>query len=657
MRMNTAVMFSLVVLTSIANPLPTVGAISITSVGGVVRNSTDEGLSGLTFAGGTQYYAINDSGALLHPMTIVVDPGSGAISSHSFGSTVALIGIDTEGVAWDPSSAGVWVSDEWGATIKRFSTNGAHQASVTVPNVYASYRSNFSFEALSMRGDSLELWTANEEALYNASAGVDDGSLSTTSAGSVVRLQRFTRLSVHDAWSADGQWAFRTDSISGIPAFGSGSELSGVVDLCVLPDGTVLVLERELGGSFIPGFRSRIYEIDTGAATDVSAIASLSGATYTLVTKTLRWGQDFATDNYEGLCLGPRLNDGSVSLLMISDGDGGADDSLYALKLSGLSTRTLTVASDYGAPNPSGAPLRYTDGADIVCSVTSPVDDGLTRYTCTGWTLAGNSPAVGTTSTCAITLTNDATLTWNWEAGSLLESNSVPYHESFESYSDGYTMQATNGWVSDIATAATVSTNPSAIAALQSYAAPCGFPIKGEHNKVVMIDGIAANHIAGPVATRTWYDQMVQVFPGQYDPSIAAEGHAGIYWNTVNHPVIWNRDLPAGTNRWAEISDVTVAEGDWARITLELSYDTTDEVWGARYYRVWIDGTGISSSHAYTSSDGSGSAGGTWFPMPVGAAPTHISSSLLVANGAPSDDIVVTTSNPLSPRGTSIAIH
>ncbi len=414
MRIYIAYLFSLVFATSMASPSWTVAGISITGVGEVIRSSKNLGLSGITYAGGTQYYAINDSGALLHPMTIVVNPSSGRITSHSFADTVALIGFDTEGIAWDPSAPGLWVSDETGATIKLFSTAGTHLSSVDVPTIYSNYRNNFSLEALSIRGDLLELWTANEEALYKAATGVDDGPLSTTSAGSMCRLQRFTRLSVNDDWSANGQWAYRTDPISKIPAIGSGSERSGIADLCILPDGTVLVLERELGGSLFPGFRNRIYEINTSVATDVSAITSLNGASYTPVTKTLRWEKKFPFVNYEGICLGPRLNDGSLSLLMISDGDAPATDNLYSLKCSGLSAWTLTVESDHGAPNPFGTPLRYADGTTVNCSVVSPVIEGEIEYVCTGWSLTGNSPATGVNNTCTMTITNDAVLTWNW---------------------------------------------------------------------------------------------------------------------------------------------------------------------------------------------------------------------------------------------------
>ena len=36
--------------------------------------------------------------------------------------------------------------------------------------------------------------------------------------------------------------------------------------------------------------------------------------------------------NYEGMCLGPKLNDGRQTLILINDSQAGAGNSLYRLK-------------------------------------------------------------------------------------------------------------------------------------------------------------------------------------------------------------------------------------------------------------------------------------------------------------------------------------
>jgi hypothetical protein len=394
--------------------LPVDAAISISGVGTHSNPSgSNDGLSGICYAGGTQYYAVDDSDGLIQPATISINPSSGAITAASFDSAVTLGGSDLEGIAYNPANHSVWVSDETGATIKEYGlANANYLSSVAVPTIFASYRSNYSLESLTVRGDGLEMWTCNEEALYDTSPAVDDGSLSTDNNGSVVRLQRFTRNSVRGEWVADGQWAYLTESFEADSSFTS-AERSGVSDLCVLPDGTLLVLERKLGaGGATPSFENHIYEVDFTGATDVSAIPSLNGATYTRVTKTLRWSNNFGTSyNFEGLCMGPRLTDGSLSLMMIADGDS-LSKGLYSLKLSGLATRDLTVASAYGTPTPAGGPYRHVSGATVTNTVSeSTVFQGGNFYECTGWSATGHTPASGSGTTAVITLADDVELT------------------------------------------------------------------------------------------------------------------------------------------------------------------------------------------------------------------------------------------------------
>jgi len=113
-------------------------------------------------------------------------------------------------------------------------------------------------------------------------------------------------------------------------------ERSGVADVLVLPNGKLLVLERELGQvGMLPQFRSRIYEVDFTGATDVSALAGLQGQVYTPVGKALLWESYFLLDNFEGMTLGPELSSGDHSLLLISDNGSGLNQSLHALTLSG----------------------------------------------------------------------------------------------------------------------------------------------------------------------------------------------------------------------------------------------------------------------------------------------------------------------------------
>ena len=279
-------------------------------------------LSGLTHVEGDRYLAIGDTGRLLVPLAIAVDPATGAVTGVTAETPVVLAaGVDLEGIAWDPATASVWVSDETGPALRRHDpVSGALLETRAVPAPFASARANRSLESLARDPVTGALWTANEDAL------AVDGPIATVGAGSVVRLQRFDA-----AGAPDGQWAYPTDAIPGAPV--GGFETSGVVDLLVLPNGELLVMERSLSSLL---FQVRIYQVDVTGATDTSALAALEGAVFEPATKTLLWtsGPSAQAVNFEGLALGPRLDDGSYGLLLISDDAGSTSQALYPLRVT-----------------------------------------------------------------------------------------------------------------------------------------------------------------------------------------------------------------------------------------------------------------------------------------------------------------------------------
>jgi hypothetical protein len=317
----------------------TSAALSVTGVGAFSLPAGGTGaaeLSGITWAGGTQYYAVADSGAGLFPVSISINSTTGAITAATLSPKVTLAGgVDVEGVAYDAASNSVFVSDETGPAIRRHNlTTGALIANLTVPAIYANIRGNFGLESLTRNAAGV-MWTANEEALSV------DGPTSTfggtgTANGTWVRLQKFDA-----ALAPAGQWAYRTDSIRA-DAVGITRERSGVSDLLVLPDGRLIVLERELGGSPIPDFRDTLYLVDFTGATDVSSLGALASGGFSGVTKTALW-TGFSFNNYEGIALGPQLANGDYVLVLVSDnGDG----------ISGQNLQTLRISN---VPEPTGA--------------------------------------------------------------------------------------------------------------------------------------------------------------------------------------------------------------------------------------------------------------------------------------------------------------
>jgi hypothetical protein len=307
--------------------------LTITGVGKYSPSGMLKGLSGITYAGDNQYYAVNDRLGLVSPLTIVMD-ATGKITSAQVGTDIQLTGggePDLEGIAYraagDDGLGSLYVSDETGPGIREYSKNGTRQLStVTVPSVYQKHRGNLSLESLTISADGNVIWTANEEALTVDGAEASQGQSTT------VRLQKFVR-SGND-WNADGQFAYvtrpgRSDTVP------PGYEASGVSDLCMLPNGQLLALERRFGGGRFSSFDNEIFLIDVMSATEVGNLESgLLGEMYTPVSKTLLWSSAYSpTDNFEGLCLGPQLTADTWSLLMVSDGADVLSGSLYSLRL------------------------------------------------------------------------------------------------------------------------------------------------------------------------------------------------------------------------------------------------------------------------------------------------------------------------------------
>ena len=102
----------------------------------------------------------------------------------------------------------------------------------------------------------------------------------------------------------------------------------GVSELCALPDGQLLVLERE---AFIPKIKigafckCKLYQINPLNSENFSMKENISSDTPFLKKKLLaEWKTGLSLSkrsfaNYEGMCLGPKLEDGSQVIILLSD--------------------------------------------------------------------------------------------------------------------------------------------------------------------------------------------------------------------------------------------------------------------------------------------------------------------------------------------------
>ncbi len=303
-------------------------------------DSAPEGLSGISWRGGVpgaagpqddDYVLVEDSGGRLHSATIGIDRETGAITNAVVSPAGAIPGAaDLEGIACGRAGSTpiLFVSDESVPAIlaKEVGASGSDWTVLPLPEPLRRCRFNLALEALALSADGRVLWTANEDALP------EDGSVSAPGRGSRVRLYS---LDVSDLRRppAEPRWRFYPlDSAEGAPFPHLPDPFNGLAELCALPDGRLLALERSFGLRTRSADDPRaslitisIYLVDPLHAEAEpraeSAADAESPAGAPVLAKTLLWRGLTGRANYEGMTLGPGLADGSRALLLVSDGD------------------------------------------------------------------------------------------------------------------------------------------------------------------------------------------------------------------------------------------------------------------------------------------------------------------------------------------------
>ena len=307
-------------------------------------------LSGVTYVGPVsggkhRFAAVQDGGGLVIAIEAEFDATANLVSAASVESLSLANTLDFEGIAYTGSTLNTaYISEENNPGVREYDlATGSLQEVLSIPAVFGSKRGNRGFESLARSADGSLMWTANEEAL------TVDGALSTPTIGSTVRLLQFEANG--GSYDPSSQYAYVTEPIHGALA----ANRSGLTDLVVLPDGTVLALERSAAFAS-PLFLSSVFAIDFEDATDISAsrydAGLLADPNYTPVAKELLWSgaADGASGlNLEGLALGPRLANGNWVLLGVSDDSSSNSSTITTWELS------ATFDADFNSDGEVGA--------------------------------------------------------------------------------------------------------------------------------------------------------------------------------------------------------------------------------------------------------------------------------------------------------------
>ncbi|WP_168205077.1 esterase-like activity of phytase family protein [Bythopirellula goksoeyrii] len=279
-----------------------------------------------------RFAAVQNEGGVLLTFDVVFDPDGTLFLAKAVSSQILSPSFDFEGIAYTSSTRNsVYLAEENTPGVREFSlATGSQLQNVAIPPVFGNSRANRGFESLARSPDGTTMWTANEQAL------TVDGPLATSSAGTTVRLLRMDVAG--DSVSPAEQYAYEVDPIHGTSTIGSPQ--SGLSDLVLLPDGTLLALERSVAFTS-PLYLNRIYEVDPAGATDLSDEtfdSGLFGENYVPVSKQILWSgaiDGSSGQNLEGLTLGPRLANGDWVLLgVVDDGDPVSQNTIVAFTLS-----------------------------------------------------------------------------------------------------------------------------------------------------------------------------------------------------------------------------------------------------------------------------------------------------------------------------------
>lgn len=228
---------------------------------------------------------------------------------------------------------------------------------VPLPAALTAVRPNRGLEALAVEPDGGCIWTATEEAVPA------DGPAAGEGRGTVVRIARIPVPGAAGSPPA-GQFAFMVDPPHAFARVIGGEAFAGLVALVPLGGGRLLVLERSAAPG-LPPFESRLSLVETAAGRDVSGRQDgLTPPDSDLLAKLPLYREPLGC-NLEGLCLGPRLADGSRLLVGVADNGG-----------LGTPTRLVTLRFREGPPRLEAALAAYAAAgagvALLVLRLTSP---------------------------------------------------------------------------------------------------------------------------------------------------------------------------------------------------------------------------------------------------------------------------------------------
>ena len=278
------------------------------------------GYSGVCWLGGDEYAVVSDNtkkdGFFLFTITIDEKGAITDVKNKGFKGN-SQPGRDNEGIAYNSHSKKLFISGEKGNQVKEYTMDGQLTGrKFNLPAPFAKATRTYGLEALTYNAVTHRYWTTTESTLR------EDGKQASAVNGvkNLLRLQSF-----NEKLQPVQQFLYEMDAPTA--EFAALRYAFGVSALTALDDGRLLVLEREF---YVPESKigayvnCKIYEVTPERSRAIAANGPLKGKKPLDKRLLTEWTTsvgllDFSLANYEGMCLGPRLADGSQVLVLVAD--------------------------------------------------------------------------------------------------------------------------------------------------------------------------------------------------------------------------------------------------------------------------------------------------------------------------------------------------
>lgn len=209
---------------------------------------------------------------------------------------------DGEGIIYNTRRGTVLLAREASNEIVEFGLDGKATGRNLHTSSFFPKNANAGLESLTYSPETGRIFTTTE--------GVSEG-------GDCLRIQGYA----HWFWPS-GHWAYQLDKAA--VSKPGAIYARGVSELCAMPDGSLLVLEREANipgtsvkeavGAFVT---CKLYRVEPNHTPTGKVLEKH------LVTRIDTRALDLSFANYEGMCLGPVLPDGGRVLILVSDSQAG----------------------------------------------------------------------------------------------------------------------------------------------------------------------------------------------------------------------------------------------------------------------------------------------------------------------------------------------